>query len=415
MAERSTMRRRKETKKVGNLNKNQTVPVGLDSATISGVSHGPSHAPKRNSNSNQPFTYDRYPFDCTSQIRLLQLTIDVSGQPQWTVAAPISVSANTSRHATNFAALSYEWGESDDLLPLRIDGQTLRIRSNLMHFLSTLPVLRAKKKTLPTLFWIDSICINQDDGKEKPDQIRLLNSVYSRAACVISWLGPNANCSNAALAYVQGVARNEEASLNELLNRRYWTRLWMVQEVVLARRWWVACGVDIVSGDRLTRFVRSTAVPYRHACHWQQSKAWNLIMERNRFRRHGPDSLVQLLLRFCELESKFKIDKIRALLALCPDKNNIKHMHDFLAPFSERPGAFDSRFVVEKMIETVPSIDFYRLSGSEYWYSDEPVEKDWRWASEKMQDIILGRFKGYELRHCARSTEFALDINRLLF
>lgn len=99
--------------------------------------------------------YDCHLFDSVYQIRLLQLTYSASGQSQGTFATPISVStdgAGDDGNDVDFAALSYEWGDSEETESMEIDGQILGIRNNLMRFLEALPELRAKQKTLPTRF-----------------------------------------------------------------------------------------------------------------------------------------------------------------------------------------------------------------------------------------------------------------------
>ena len=39
------------------------------------------------------------------------------------------------------------------------------------------------------LFWVDAICINQDDLEERSAQVQIMPQIYSRASCVIVWLG----------------------------------------------------------------------------------------------------------------------------------------------------------------------------------------------------------------------------------
>lgn len=41
-----------------------------------------------------------------------------------------------------------------------------------------------------TVFWIDAICIDQDNKEEKACQIPLMGEIYSRASRVLGWLGP---------------------------------------------------------------------------------------------------------------------------------------------------------------------------------------------------------------------------------
>jgi hypothetical protein len=39
------------------------------------------------------------------------------------------------------------------------------------------------------VIWVDALCINREDGKEKGIQVHKTNSIYARASRVIVWLG----------------------------------------------------------------------------------------------------------------------------------------------------------------------------------------------------------------------------------
>lgn len=59
-----------------------------------------------------------------------------------------------------------------------------------------LDILRAEA---PQHLWIDALCINQQDFDEKNHQIPLMTQVYSKAAKVVVWLGPQADGSQRAI------------------------------------------------------------------------------------------------------------------------------------------------------------------------------------------------------------------------
>lgn len=44
-------------------------------------------------------------------------------------------------------------------------------------------------KELPNRFWVDAICVNQNDIPERNAQVQLMRSIYRDAALVLSWLG----------------------------------------------------------------------------------------------------------------------------------------------------------------------------------------------------------------------------------
>jgi len=83
-----------------------------------------------------------------------------------------------------YQALSYMWGDESEKKLILVDGKKFYVTRNLydaIHFLR-----RCKPHCL---FWIDAICINQDDVHEKNRQIRIMPHIYFRATTVIAWLG----------------------------------------------------------------------------------------------------------------------------------------------------------------------------------------------------------------------------------
>jgi hypothetical protein len=289
------------------------------------------------------FPYDQHPFDSKSQIRLLKLEPSASGVPQWRFTRR---PADIGDIREKYFALSYEWGSSNDAGPFIINGKEVVLRRNLIKLLHALPDLRKKR----TAYWIDSICINQNDQQEKTNQILRLRDIYRSATHVLSWLGPMRDGSNLAMKYLSGIDVDGTDSVQALLNRRYWTRVWMVQEVVLGRKWYIACGSDMIEGPRLTRIFDSTELSStRRGLQWQESKAFNLISERARFEAEGPLPLLDLMLRFYELDSEFKVDRIGALLALS-DFATVGYLHELLTRLADCSGDSDRTKVVVRDI-----------------------------------------------------------------
>jgi hypothetical protein len=294
--------------------------------------------------------YDEHPFDSRSQIRLLKFDKSASTPWQWSFSQPVTIrSSRKAEAACQFTAASYEWGAPDSTRPFTIHGQETTLRRNLFDFLEMLSGF-ANNSTEPLLYWIDSICINQDNQKEKTNQIELLRDIYSSASSVLSWLGPMANGSNLAMKYLRGVNIGAENSVNALLNRKYWTRLWMVQEVVLGSRWYIMCGSDVIDGEDLIRLFNLTdSYNNRRASQWKESKAHHFIRERLASQRSEQVALVDLVLRFYWLESEFRVDKFRALLALS-DPDTVGNMHELLTRFVDSEGNSDQLTTVTQDI-----------------------------------------------------------------
>ncbi len=82
-----------------------------------------------------------------------------------------------------YYALSYVWGNPDKVHTIGLNGQDFQVTDNLMFFLR-------RKRTVTLAFWIDAICINQDDETEKSEQIARMGEIYKNASSVYAELGP---------------------------------------------------------------------------------------------------------------------------------------------------------------------------------------------------------------------------------
>ncbi|PMD30290.1 HET-domain-containing protein [Hyaloscypha variabilis F] len=91
-----------------------------------------------------------------------------------------------------YQALSYVWGSEEKLFHAQVldaDGRpvgTIPLTKNLNDALQDL--WNAAELT-SKLFWIDQICIDQEDG-EKSHQVALMGKIYENAKRVVTYLGP---------------------------------------------------------------------------------------------------------------------------------------------------------------------------------------------------------------------------------
>jgi hypothetical protein len=127
------------------------------------------------------------------------------------------------------------------------------------------------------LLWTDSLCINQDSTEEKSHQVAIMGEIYSRADCVLIWIGPEKDESDKALDIMQHLSDRvrfdslnitlhpsiqcseddmhwsdrrvalpyKDGQLTAVLNlfiRPYFSRTWIRQETVLARAATLHCG-----------------------------------------------------------------------------------------------------------------------------------------------------------------------------
>ncbi|KAK8233022.1 heterokaryon incompatibility protein-domain-containing protein, partial [Phyllosticta capitalensis] len=91
-----------------------------------------------------------------------------------------------------YVALSYNWGDAKKTSFIAVDGFSFEVTANLF---AVLEVLMGLKELRGRPLWIDAICINQKDDKEKNLQVPLMGRIYSRATDVFAWIGPEADGS----------------------------------------------------------------------------------------------------------------------------------------------------------------------------------------------------------------------------
>ena len=175
--------------------------------------------------------------------------------------APISCTVETVllSQARPFSALSYCWGSADDIAVITLNGDSVTIRRNLWYFLKS---LRHLKGTLS--IWVDYICINQEDVAERGHQVQLMADIYKNAHTVYAWLGRSTESSDLTMDHMMehslalGRPHNATAywGYKELVRRAYWARIWIVQELVLAKEIWVVVGRKTVRWDTFVNTFR---------------------------------------------------------------------------------------------------------------------------------------------------------------
>jgi len=200
------------------------------------------------------------PLDPRSKdIRLMILHPDVETQP---IKCDLTMARLSDEPPPKYAALSYEWGDPESPLhEIVLSGHPFLIRENLWLFLNS---IRSKVDTL--VLWVDALCINQTDNRERNHQVGVMDDIYRKADVVRAWLGPEEEIASSANSGLQLTAfvilediykscsmfqwtirqyflRAEEESkvfpqiqncLSRLCNNLYWSRIWIVQEFVLA-------------------------------------------------------------------------------------------------------------------------------------------------------------------------------------
>ena len=175
-----------------------------------------------------------------------------------------------------YTALSYVWGDPSDNIPFVLDNHRLLITRNLALALQAL-----RLDDEPFVLWIDALCINQNDLKEKSEQVLRMKEIYAFASLVIVWLGASTPATDVAVDmfnayYEKGSSldltarhtyrfRDEQRQeliqdpqfknfiesngissilmvMRFLLIREWWYRAWVLQEFCVGSEVYFACG-----------------------------------------------------------------------------------------------------------------------------------------------------------------------------
>lgn len=161
----------------------------------------------------------------------------------------------------DYMAVSYTWADSDgdrslcDEIFLGDLWTPLPITSNCA---AALRRLRSGHQ-IQTL-WIDSICINQFSRRDKSHQVGLMRDIYSRAQSVAIFLGGDEDTPDTRLfketadslfyhdnkGDVTWSAFHDHIAVRALFDRPYWSRIWVIQEVLLAKKAIVVLGESTI-------------------------------------------------------------------------------------------------------------------------------------------------------------------------
>ncbi|KAH8745391.1 heterokaryon incompatibility protein-domain-containing protein, partial [Hyaloscypha finlandica] len=141
------------------------------------------------------------------------------------------------QESISYTALSYTWGDASNPMGIVLDGKPFKVRKNLWQFLQ-----KMRQQGSLELFWIDAICIDQENVQERNHQVSLMKDIYSKASQVAFWLGPASANSNLAIEMIKmgpsfhkkGLlpmwTPDEGKALLELCSRSYWKRIRIIQE-----------------------------------------------------------------------------------------------------------------------------------------------------------------------------------------
>jgi hypothetical protein len=229
--------------------------------------------------------------------------------------------------APPYIALSYTWGCPTPLQTIRLNGKCYNIRDNLFDFLKAFGASELGQQN--HYLWIDQLSIDQSNTNERGHQVKQMGDIYRNGESVISWL--DTSCYDAFRDVATGSLNHDQmcAHMATIFSNRYFSRLWVVQEFLLAEHIQFMCGDVWIDGEVLKK----------HMCTFDeqlytssfQFGAKHLFLSRSIYRTGGkPEnglSLFFVLAMHSLLECEDIRDKVYGLLSIVDASYNVPEIN----------------------------------------------------------------------------------------
>ncbi|KAF2791419.1 hypothetical protein K505DRAFT_309568 [Melanomma pulvis-pyrius CBS 109.77] len=249
------------------------------------------------------------PISSTS-IRLLQFSLNQTPSQNRSDGSTCTFTGKLKKFrlqdAPPFYTASYVWGPKtndqthDHSTAIGLKSGTLPVLSSLTPFLNM--VCAHKDFSEKDWWWIDSLCINLKDIQEREDQVKIMGQIYRNARRVIIWLGEEieegSDCTGATkflfqLSNLPPAFRTNKALRTELLEpsfdaqwsavgrllaRKWWARVWTLQEFVLPPEAKFYCGHQSISRGKF-----KSAMYNIHLCSTGSGDYSNELIPRHAF------------------------------------------------------------------------------------------------------------------------------------
>ena len=274
----------------------------------------------------------------------------------------------------SYECLSYRWGHEVSGSIRLGENTNLALNQNLLDALHHLRLSDTMR-----VLWADQICINQADDLEKTKQVGLMGEIYQKASRVVAWLGlPDEKTPStfdflkSLSSYIrarvrhQGLGSPNTAGINTdlleamiedyptslpqwtdvqtFLERDWFSRVWILQEVVLAKSVLIKCGDHTLSWNVLDLLAEIQIVrPKNDLSPIRASGEFMLQMARARVTHHYGTienkviflALTALLREMREREATDPRDKVYGLLGIAIGKSESKLRPDYTKEWPE--------------------------------------------------------------------------------
>ncbi|KAM7209796.1 Heterokaryon incompatibility protein (HET) domain containing protein [Rhypophila decipiens] len=233
-----------------------------------------------------------------------------------------------------YEAISYTWadesGDTAESKQISLNNVPFPVTSNCEAALK-----RARLPVRARTVWIDAVCIDQQNNEERGHQVQLMPKIYAGARRVLIYLGELTNEESMGVSYISErlnfnqVLRLCDApnslgivsrALSFLFSRRYFSRVWILQEVSLAKEALVLCGEYEVSWKRLRDLI---------PLYFNKHNPLPKVLEFDRPKYRDPSKLLDLLDMARDSNAKDPRDKVFAVFGMINCAENLGYVADY--------------------------------------------------------------------------------------
>ena len=217
-----------------------------------------------------------------------------------------------------YEALSYTWGDPSvtDAIRCSQTGRELLVTVNCKNALRRLRFPHQRR-----WLWIDAICINQQDIRERELQVGRMGEIYKAAEGVLVYLGDEAEGGTHAMNYLRSIeTRNQtwdgplslqlHEALRALMRRPWFGRIWILQEVYNAKSAVVICGPASVGWGALLLY------KWWHRLGRRDFDSWPLVMSLKDQTVYNSRGLLDFLIKARSCGATDARDRVYALLPM---------------------------------------------------------------------------------------------------
>ncbi|KAK2594589.1 hypothetical protein QQS21_007719 [Conoideocrella luteorostrata] len=345
--------------------------------------------------------------------------------------------------SVQYEALSYCWGDvrdRRDIMLTKVAGPDRGVASKHVFsvtssLFSALVRIRPPPGLPARYFWVDAICINQDDIDERTSQVALMRQIYRHASRVVVWLGDGDEGMRKAIQHIneQFAALNTASSSEDIdlvalhgpliggdgayyfidswvLFEYLWIRrTWVVQEIFNSKTAVFCCGSDTIYWRSLLR-VHKCFLLFDLSARTAEKALMPPIFEtllgsKEMARGDVPSAemgILDVLLQGLDLDATDPRDKIFAMLQFGLETQHFDQLPSTLLPDYQRPlrevfALFTKWWIVEsrslRILSAIQALEG-RTWQRTYWGTPPPPRPSdlasWSWGYRGHSNWAIG-------------------------